>query len=121
MNKIKDFFYNFIDILLLLAILLASGYVVYSNLNHLMNLKNTTKITAEKVKNKEESQVSITIPKNTDLEQLSKLLKSYSIIDNEEKFKEEFNKINKDAKIKSGDFKIKGDTTLDEIIKSLTE
>ncbi|MDO5026270.1 MAG: hypothetical protein Q4E50_00400 [Tissierellia bacterium] len=121
MNKIKDFFYSFIDILLLLAILFASGYVVYYNLDYLMNLKTTTEVTSQERNEVKEADLNITIPNDTDSKQLAKLLKSYNLIDKEDKFIEKFNDINEKAEIKSGEFKISPHLSYEEIIKKLTK
>lgn len=119
MNRVKDFLYNFIDILLLLAILLGSAYVVYYNLDHLMNLRTTTKSVADISEDKKATSIHITIPEGINKQQLAKLLKGYHLIESEDDFIKKFDGLKKE-KIKSGDFNIKRNMTIDEIIPVIT-
>lgn len=120
MNRIKDFFYDFIDILLLLAVLLGSAYVVYYNLDHLMDLQGTSEVVTKMVEEKNDKSIRVTIPESTNTKQLAKILKGYHIIEDEESFIKKFNQLNKDAKIKSGEFEIKEGMSDQEIIKKVT-
>lgn len=120
MNRIKDFFYDFIDILLLLAILLGSAYVVYYNLDHLMDLKGTSKVVTKMVEEKKDSTIHITIPEGIDKEQLAKLLKGYHIVENETQFVNKFDQMKKTI-IKSGDFQLKQSMSIEEIINTITK
>lgn len=107
MKKIKDFFYNFSDILFAILVVVGIIYVLYYNVDYITHLdyKTTDKETVQESETEEEIvDVNVTIPNNINLEQLADILSEYKIIDDKTKFIESFE--NKDVKIKSGDFKL---------------
>lgn len=121
MERVKDFFYFILKRILLIAILASLAYVVFTNLDYLMNIKATSQ-DVKKIVQKEQNKeiIEITIPEGINSSQLAKLLKGYKLIKDEEIFVTKFDEINKDKDIKSGSFSIDKSSDLDKIIKILT-
>lgn len=123
MRKIKDFFYNFQDMIIVLALLALIAYVLFTNVNYLVNLENPKLQTSTKNDDQvgpKETTTEVIIPKDIDKKQLADVLKGYGAIESTDSFIKRFDEVNKDAKIKSGIVNIKSTMTMDEIIKEVT-
>ncbi len=118
-EKIKDFFYYFFDIILALVILAGISFVIYSNLDYLINLDhkdiNANAQVEEKIE--EDILIDVDIPKDIKEDDLAKLLTSYGLVDDQEAFKEKLTTYKKDKKIKTGNFKIKKNISMDDLVK----
>ncbi|EHR33962.1 hypothetical protein [Helcococcus kunzii] len=122
MRYIRDFFYNFSDIIFAIIVTALIGYVLFFNLNHLVNIENENVSTVQaknEIVNKKDEEINVMIPSNLNVEQLAEILKEYKVINDTKPFIEKF----KDTKktIKSGEIKIKQDISLDELEKLIFE
>lgn len=122
MRYIRDFFYNFSDIIFAIIVTALIGYVLFFNLNHLVNIENENVSTVQaknEIVNKKDEEINVMIPSNLNAEQLAEILKEYKVINDTKPFIEKF----KDTKktIKSGEIKIKQDISLDELEKLIFE
>lgn len=120
-NKIKDFFYNFTDIIIALLLIAGIVFVLHYNLSEMMEIKGQAYIkneSIEKTSVKEEF-LEVYIPAEISKEQLSEILAASSLIKDKKIFLEEINKAAKNLKIKSGTYKFKKDSTNQEIIDLL--
>ncbi|MCT1795570.1 hypothetical protein ACWOAQ_01875 [Helcococcus kunzii] len=122
MRYIRDFFYNFSDIIFAIIVTALIGYVLFFNLNHLVNIENENVSTVQaknEIVNKKDEEINVMIPSNLNIEQLAEILKEYKVINDTKPFIEKF----KDTKktIKSGEIKIKQDISLDELEKLIFE
>lgn len=120
MKYIKDFFYNFSDIIFALLVVVAIGFVLYTNLDYLVNVEEnqSTVETVQKNETKEEVVITVTIPSNLNLQQLADLLKEYKVIENKEDFVKSI-KSPENVKIKSGTYEFKQDEDFNKIISSV--
>lgn len=122
MRYIRDFFYNFSDIIFAIIVTALIGYILFFNLNHLVNIENENVSTVQaknEIVNKKDEEINVMIPSNLNVEQLAEILKEYKVINDTKPFIEKF----KDTKktIKSGEIKIKQDISLDELEKLIFE
>lgn len=122
MRYIRDFFYNFSDIIFAIIVTALIGYVLFFNLSRLVNIENEVSPSVQatnEVVNKKVEEVSVTIPSNLSVEQLSEILLEYKVIDQKDKFIEKF----KDTKktVKAGDYTLKQNISLDELEKLIFE
>lgn len=123
MKYIKDFFYNFNDIIFSIIIILLASFIVYRNMDYLIKVENlqssitisSDSDTVEEIENK----ISVNIPTGTTIEQLGDLLLSYGIINNAEEFTSNFN--DKEVIIKSGTFELTQNMSIDELKSLLVE
>lgn len=123
MKYIKDFFYNFNDIIFSIIIILLASFIVYRNMDYLTKVENlqssitisSDSETVEEIENK----ISVNIPTGTTIEQLGDLLLSYGIINNAEEFTSNFN--DKEVIIKSGTFELTQNMSIDELKSLLVE
>lgn len=120
MKYIKDFFYNFSDIIFALIVVVAIGFVLYTNLDYLVNVEEARAYvdTIEEDKPKEEVVISVTIPSGLNVEQLADLLAEYKVIENKEDFIKSF-KTTENVSIKSGTYEFKQGENYDNIISLL--
>lgn len=121
MERIKDLFYSIFKRILLLAILLGLTYVVYTNLDYLMDIRATSKDVAKISHDNKKENIEITIPEGINSNQLAKLLKGYKLIEDEDSFVQKFEEINKDNPIPEGDFNIEKGSEIEEIIDIITK
>lgn len=122
MRYIRDFFYNFSDIIFAIIVTALIGYVLFFNLNHLVNIENENVSTVQaknEIVNKKDEEINVMIPSNLNVEQLAEILKEYKVINDTKPFIEKF----KDTKktIKSGEIKIKQDISLNKLEKLIFE
>lgn len=123
MKYIKDFFYNFNDIIFSIIIILLASFIVYRNMDYLIKVENlqssitisSDSETVEEIENK----ISVNIPTGINIEQLGDLLLSYGIISNAEEFTSNFN--DKEVIIKSGTFELTQNMSIDELKSILVE
>lgn len=120
MNKIKDFFYRYFDFLIAFIIIVVISFVLYINLNYLLNLNNVS-IEQEKLESSEEaSEINVYIPANISPDQLADILIGYEIITGKEEFLITYEQLASQREIKSGDFLLKSDTSLQDLVLSIT-
>ena len=122
MRYIKDFFYNFSDLIFAILVTLGIAYVLYFNFNELVNIEaqaNSIIETQSENKVEEKMEVETTIPSNLTIDQLATILFEYKVIDNKEAFINQYK--DKDVKIKSGNFKLKEKMDFTEIEKIIFE
>ncbi|MDO4778632.1 MAG: hypothetical protein Q4A42_03660 [Tissierellia bacterium] len=120
-NKIKDFFYNFTDIIIALLLIAGIVFVLHYNLSEMMEIKGQADIQSESIEKTpiKEEFLEVYIPAEISKEQLSDILAASSLIKDKKIFLEEINKADKSLKIKSGTYKFKKDSTNQEIIDLL--
>jgi len=118
-EKIKDFFYYFFDIILAILIIGGISFVIYTNLDYLINLDhkdiNANAQVEEKIE--EDILIDVDIPKDINENDLTKLLTSYGLVEDQEAFKEKLTTYKKDKKIKTGNFQIKKNISMDDLVK----
>lgn len=122
MRYIRDFFYNFSDIIFAIIVTALIGYVLFFNLSRLVNIENEVSPSVQatnEVVNKKNEEVNVTIPSNLNVEQLSEILLEYKVIEKKEDFIDKF----KDTKktVKAGDYTLKQNISLDELEKLIFE
>lgn len=120
MKYIKDFFYNFSDIIFALLVVVGIGFVLYTNLDYLVNVEEVQAAveTVEEDETKEEVVISVTIPSGLNVEQLADLLAEYKVIENKEDFINSF-ETTENLSIKSGTYEFKQGENYDNIISQL--
>lgn len=121
MRRLKDFFYNFIDLLIIVAILAACTYVVYFNLDKLMNLQSISQQMVRKESKKTVKEITITLPNGLNSKQLADILEGYKLINDKEAFINNLNETKPNAQIIAGDYKVKNNITEKELIEIVTK
>lgn len=124
MNKIKDFLYNFLEMIVAVALLGLIVFVLWTNLNYLMNLNQASIANAsneEQVNSDEVQTTNVTLPSDLNVEQLATVLEGYKVIENKEDFIKKFNETNPSAKILSGSFDIPNNSSIEDIIKLISK
>ena len=120
MKYIKDFFYNFSDIIFALLVVVGIGFVLYTNLDYLVNVEEVQAAveTTEESKSEEEVLISVTIPSGLNVEQLADLLSEYKIIENKDDFIKSF-ETTENVTIKSGTYEFLKGESFDKIKSTL--
>lgn len=120
-EKIKDFFYYFFDIILAILIIGGISFVIYTNLDYLINLDHKDINANAQVEEKKEEDllIDVDIPKDIKSEDLAILLESYGLINDKKDFEDKLNNYKKDSEINTGNFKIKSNIAMDDLIKIL--
>ena len=120
MKYSKDFFYNFSYIIFALLVVVGIGFVLYTNLDYLVNVEEVQAAveTVEEDETKEEVVISVTIPSGLNVEQLADLLAEYKVIENKEDFINSF-ETTENLSIKSGTYEFKQGENYDNIISQL--
>lgn len=117
-KKIRDFYYNFSDIIFALLISAGILFVLYTNIDRLTNVDanlNSKQETSENIKTEEaELKITVNIPPSVNVNQVASILKEFKIIDNEKTFVDTF-KENDSVTFKTGDFEISNKATIEEI------
>ena len=123
MSRIRDFFYNFLEFIIAMALLAYIIFVLTTNLQYLMNLDQNAVIatSSEKVDIQVSDTTSVILPTDLNVEQLATVLEGYKVISNKEEFINKFNEINSEAIISSGSFDISSDASVEDVIKIVTE
>lgn len=118
MKYIKDFFYNFFDLIIALIVISAITFVLYTNIDHLLNVEvEATDITSmnDVEESKELQEIEVSIPTNIEIDKLADILLEYNVIENKDYFIEEF-KYKKDNLI-SGKHELRQNMTNEELNK----
>ncbi len=120
MKYIKDFFYNFSDIIFALLVVVGIGFVLYTNLDYLVNVEEAQAAveTTEETKSEEEVSISVTLPSGLTVEQLADLLAEYKIIENKDEFIKSF-ETTENVTIKSGTYEFLKGESFDKIKSTL--
>lgn len=120
MKYIKDFFYNFSDIIFALLVVVGIGFVLYTNLDYLVNVEEVQAAveTTEESKSEEDVSISVTIPSGLNVEQLADLLSEYKIIENKDDFIKSF-ETTENVTIKSGTYEFLKGESFDKIKSTL--
>ncbi len=120
-EKIKDFFYYFFDIILAILIIGGISFIIYTNLDYLINLDHKDINANAQVEEKKEEDllIDVDIPKDIKSEDLAILLESYGLINDKKDFEDKLNNYKKDSEINTGNFKIKSNIAMDDLIKIL--
>lgn len=118
MKYIKDFFYNFSDILLSILVAIGAVYLIYFSMNQLINIEHDTEaivsnVSANQIETIEENKINVNIPAGVNLDQASEILLSYGIIKDKEKFIDSFT--DKEAVFNSGTFELEKDMDFEKI------
>lgn len=122
-NSILDFFYSFSDILFTIILIAGITYVLNYNIVKMVNLKNEDRVSSQNITGTQEeiTKIKVNIPASVTKEQLADLLKAYSLIEDQTQFIKEFEQKKPNGNIKSGNFELKKDATISEILDLLVE
>ena len=118
MKYIKDFFYNFSDILLSILVAIGAVYLIYFSMNQLINIEHDTdaivsNVSANQTETIEENKINVNIPAGVNLDQASEILLSYGVIKDKEKFIDSFT--DKEAIFNSGTFELEKNMDFEKI------
>lgn len=117
MKYIKDFLYNFNDLIFSLIVLVGVVLVLYLNMNYMSNVELVNQQTQNSAQVSEETSVEMTIsvnvPTSTSLSQLGTLLESYGIITDTNVFIESFE--DQSVQPHPGTYELKQNMSFDEI------
>lgn len=98
MKYIKDFFYNFSDLIFALLITVVTVFIIYTNMQYLGNVENlgtsVNTTSNETVASKGVVDVTVNIPADINLDQLGDLLHSYGVVADVDAFKASFSQEN---------------------------
>lgn len=142
MNKIKDFFYDKNDIIIVLIILALAGFIIYSRIGIIMDypekladenattvqttVTETTTASEESTTKAKDSAASSTeveikiTDKDTSVTVAQKLEKA-GVIESATEFEGYISNMDKADKIKSGTFKIKKGSSFEKILNTITK
>lgn len=147
MGKIKDFFYNKNDIIIVLLILAIAGFIIYTKINVIMDYPEklaesqaaTTQETSETADTSAASEassasadttateasktgktVSITIKDSDTSVSVSKKLADAGLVDSATEFEGYISNMGKAEKIQSGTFKIEQGSSFEKILNTIT-
>lgn len=116
MKYIKDFFYNYLDILFALVVALATVAIIFLNMNRLINL-NSEIAPSENVEVTESVQekpnVEVNIPTSATADQVADILVTYGILTDKTEFINSF--AGTEPTFKTGTFSLNSNMTIDEI------
>lgn len=120
-EKIKNFFYNFLDYIIAILILALAGFFAYMSFNRMLDID---KFIAKGAKSqmeikKSEKAFEVTIPTASSLDTIASILKSYKLIDDVDLFKSTFKEKGDLEKASGKTVSLKNTMTIDEIIDSL--
>lgn len=123
-GKINDFFYNFFDFIIAIAIMLLAIFIVIGSYANM--IKESTGVELEtSIKEYKEIETTksfvVSIPNLVDTESLAEILKSYKIIDDKDDFIEYFNEKSDIDLVKSKDVELNTSMSYDEIIEAITK
>lgn len=121
MNKIKDFFYNFTDIIFSILVAGLAAFVIYYSMNQLINIEHHEKnVSIVQESNTEDLNQTITvnIPSGVSLDQLADLLLSYGVIENKADFISSFE--SEDLVINSGTYALERNMDYEAIREAIS-
>ena len=123
-GKINDFFYNFFDFIIAIAIMLLAIFIVIGSYANM--IKESTGVELEtSIKEYKEIETTksfvVSIPNLVDTESLAEILKSYKIIDDKDDFIDYFNEKSDIDLVKPKDVELNTSMSYDEIIEAITK
>lgn len=117
MKYIKDFLYNFNDLIFSLIVLVGVVLVLYLNMNYMSNVElvnQRTETVQETIQETtQEMTVSVNIPTSTTLTQLAQLLESYGVITDQAAFINSFD--DQSVQPHTGTFELKQNMSIEDI------
>ena len=136
MNKIKDFFYNKNDIIIVLIILIAAGLIIYTRINAIMDYpealaqqnakaqqttqasetKDTTAASSESSAASSGETVDITISESDDSIAVATKCYEAGLVSSDTEFQSYISEKGKEDSLKSGTFQIPKGSTEDQIL-----
>ena len=131
MNKIKDFFYNKNDIIIVLIILIAAGLIIYTRISAIMDYpetlaqqnakaQQTTQASESKETTSSESSaaetVEITISDSDDSVAVATKLYQAGLVSSDTEFQSYISNMGKESSLKSGTFQIPKGSTDEQIL-----
>lgn len=120
-EKIKDFFYNFLDYIIAISILAAAGFFAYTSFNNMLDInKIVAKGGSAQIEvEKSEQTFEVTIPTASNLDTIASILKSYKLIDDVDLFKNTFKEKGDVERASGKTVSLKNTMTIDDIIERL--
>ena len=128
MNKIKDFFYNKNDIIIVLIILIAAGLIIYTRISAIMDYPETlAQQTTQASESKETTAaassessaaetVEITISDSDDSVAVATKLYQAGLVSSDTEFQSYISNMGKESSLKSGTFQIPKGSTDEQIL-----
>ena len=128
MKKLKDFFYNKNDILVVLIILAAAAFIIYTRIGvildypeKLANEAAATETTQAVAESTESSVVSVTIEDSDTSDTVSRKLYDKALVASASDFKAYIDEQSETVTFKTGTFQIPKDSYDEEILDIITE
>lgn len=128
MKKLKDFFYNKNDILVVLIILAAAAFIIYTRIGVILDYPEklakeaaATETTQTVAESTESSVVSVTIEDSDTSDTVSQKLYDKALVDSASDFKSYVDEQSETVTFKTGTFQIPKDSSDEEILDIITE
>lgn len=141
MNKLKDFFYNKNDIIVVLIIVLVAGFIIYTRIDAIMaypeklaektaqqqkedaETSNTSEVQTETTASDNSAageKISITISDSDSSDTVSAKLYEAGLVSSDSEFEKYINDKGKSGALKSGTFQIPKGSSSEEILTIIT-
>ena len=128
MKKLKDFFYNKNDILVVLIILAAAAFIIYTRIGVILDYPEklakeaaATETTQAVAESTESSVVSVTIEDSDTSDTVSRKLYDKALVASASDFKAYIDEQSETVTCKTGTFQIPKDSSDEEILDIITE
>ena len=128
MKKLKDFFYNKNDILVVLIILAAAAFIIYTRIGVILDYPEklakeaaATETTQAVAESTESSVVSVTIEDSDTSDTVSRKLYDKALVASASDFKADIDEQSETVTFKTGTFQIPKDSSDEEILDIITE
>ena len=128
MKKLKDFFYNKNDILVVLIILAAAAFIIYTRIGVILDYTEklakeaaATETTQAVAESTESSVVSVTIEDSDTSDTVSRKLYDKALVASASDFKAYIDEQSETVTFKTGTFQIPKDSSDEEILDIITE
>ena len=128
MKKLKDFFYNKNDILVVLIILAAAAFIIYTRIGVILDYPEklakeaaATETTQAVAESTESSVVSVTIEDSDTSDTVSRKLYDKALFASASDFKAYIDEQSETVTFKTGTFQIPKDSSDEEILDIITE
>lgn len=128
MKKLKDFFYNKNDILVVLIILAAAAFIIYTRIGVILDYPEklakeaaATETTQAVAESTESSVVSVTIEDSDTSDTVSRKLYDKALVASASDFKAYIDEQSETVTFKTGTFQIPKDSSDEEILDIITE
>lgn len=128
MKKLKDFFYNKNDILVVLIILAAAAFIIYTRIGVILDYPEklakeaaATETTQAVAESTESSVVSVTIEDSDTSDTVSRKLYDKALVASAYDFKAYIDEQSETVTFKTGTFQIPKDSSDEEILDIITE